>query len=102
MSLKTLLERFTRGLPLPSASGYGEAQYYGDDEDYMTNPATLDYAEKEELIRNNKTKLYELEEKLKQEHADAEQKRKEEETARIEQEVKTRLSQVGTTQASVQ
>lgn len=45
---------------MPSASGYGEAVYHGEDEDYMVNPETLDYAEREELLRNNKNKIYDL------------------------------------------
>lgn len=64
MSLKTLLERFTRGLPLPSASGYGPEQYYGDDEDYMINPATLDISEKHELIDQQKNKVYDIQKQL--------------------------------------
>jgi len=60
MSLKTLLERFTRGLPLPSASGYGPEQYYGDDPDYMINPAVLDISEKHELIDQQKMKVNEI------------------------------------------
>ena len=60
MSLKTLLERFTRGLPLPSASGYGPEQYYGDDPDYMINPAVLDISEKHELIDQQKIKVNEI------------------------------------------
>lgn len=64
MPLKTLLERFVRGLPLPSASGYGEAMYYGEDEDYMINPATLDIAEKHEFIRNNKNRIHDIQTEL--------------------------------------
>lgn len=67
MSLRTLLERFTRGLPLPSASGYGDPQYYGDDEDYMTDIRHLDLADREEILRNHKTKVYDLQERVKQE-----------------------------------
>lgn len=94
MSLKTLLERFTRGLPLPSASGYGEMQYYGDDEDYMTDPRTLDLAEKEELIRNNQTKIYDLQERLKQIQAD--------EKAKADAEAKKLMEQTVGKQSNVQ
>lgn len=84
MPLKMLLERFVRGLPLPSASGYGEAQYYGDDEDYMIDPRTLDLAEKEQLIREQKLNVYGIQERLKQEQAE-EQRLKDESAAASKQ-----------------
>ncbi|QCQ84966.1 hypothetical protein [Blackfly microvirus SF02] len=97
MSLKILLERFTRGLPLPSASGYGEAQYYGEDEDYMINPSTLDLAEREEILRNNKNRIHDLnnlnkaeQEAIQRAIADAKQKAEE----AIQ---KTKVDTVGTT-----
>lgn len=96
MSLKTLLERFTRGLPLPSASGYGPEQYYGDDEDYMINPATLDISEKHELINNNKNRIYEITKDI--EEQEAEKIR----VAREQQESKKDSTKVETTTTTVQ
>lgn len=67
-----LLDRFTRGLPLPSASGYGDAQYYGEDaEDMMIDPRTLDLAEKEDLIRQQKTTVYAIKKRLEAEQKQA-------------------------------
>lgn len=98
MSLKTLLERFTRGLPLPSASGYGAEQYYGDDEDYMINPATLDISEKHELINNNKQRIYDIQKELHEQ----EQARQAEAIAKQQSQSQKDSTKVETTTTTVQ
>jgi hypothetical protein len=75
---------------LPSASGYGEPQYYGEDEDYMINPATLDLAEREELLRNNKNKIYDLTNQSKSEQ-EAEEKRIAEAKQKAEELIQQRI-----------
>lgn len=89
MSLKTLLERFVRGLPLPSTSGYGEAFYSDDESDIDISPAQMriDQAELQERRLMNETKIVELKKQI----ANEKQEREAAIAAKQQSEIETRL-----------
>jgi len=55
MSIKTILERYARGLPVG-----GRLDEYYDEEDDLPNPLTLDLAERQELEELYKFELNEI------------------------------------------
>lgn len=55
MSIKTILERYARGLPVG-----GRLDEYYDEEDDLPNPLTLDLAERQELEELYKCELNEI------------------------------------------
>jgi hypothetical protein len=55
MSIKTILERYARGLPVG-----GRFDEYYDEEDDLPNPLTLDLAERQELEELYKFELNEI------------------------------------------
>jgi len=58
MSIKTILERYARGLPVG-----GRLDEYYDEEDTLPNPQTLDLAERQELEELYKFELNEIKNK---------------------------------------
>jgi len=58
MSIKTILERYARGLPVG-----GRLDEYYDEEDDLPNPLTLDLAERQELEEIYKFELNEIQNK---------------------------------------
>ena len=58
MSIKTILERYARGLPVG-----GRLDEYYDEEDTLPNPLTLDLAERQELEEIYKFELNEIQNK---------------------------------------
>ncbi len=58
MSIKTILERYARGLPVG-----GRLDDYYDEEDTLPNPLTLDLAERQELEEIYRFELNELQNK---------------------------------------
>ncbi len=58
MSIKTILERYARGLPVG-----GRLDEYYDEEDTLPNPLTLDLAERQELEEIYRFELNELQNK---------------------------------------
>jgi len=58
MSIKTILERYARGLPVG-----GRLDEYYDEEDDLPNPLTLDLAERQELEEVYKFELNEIQNK---------------------------------------
>jgi len=55
MSIKTILERYARGLPVG-----GRLDEYYDEEDTLPNPLTLDLAERQELAQEFKNEINEI------------------------------------------
>jgi len=55
MSIKTILERYARGLPVG-----GRLDEYYDEEDTLPNPLTLDLAERQELAEQYKNEINEI------------------------------------------
>jgi hypothetical protein len=55
MSIKTILERYARGLPVG-----GRLDEYYDEEDTLPNPLTLDLAERQELAEQFTTEINEI------------------------------------------
>jgi hypothetical protein len=55
MSIKTILERYARGLPVG-----GRLDEYYDEEDTLPNPLTLDLAERQELAELYKQEINEI------------------------------------------
>jgi hypothetical protein len=55
MSIKTILERYSRGLPVG-----GRLDEYYDEEDTLPNPLTLDLAERQELAEEYKNEINEI------------------------------------------
>ena len=55
MSIRTILERYTRGLPVG-----GRLDDYYDEEDILPDPMTLDLAERQELAENYKQEINEI------------------------------------------
>lgn len=55
MSIKTILERYARGLPVG-----GRLDEYYDEEDTLPNPLTLDLAERQELAELYKEEINEI------------------------------------------
>jgi len=55
MSIKTILERYSRGLPVG-----GRLDGYYDEEDTLPNPLTLDLAERQELAEQYKQEINEI------------------------------------------
>jgi len=55
MSLKTILERYSRGLPIG-----GRLDEYYDEEDDLPDPRTLDLAERQELAEQYKNEINEV------------------------------------------
>lgn len=55
MSIKTILERYARGLPVG-----GRLDEYYDEEDTLPNPLTLDLAERQELAELYKNEINEI------------------------------------------
>lgn len=60
MSVKTILDRFARGLPL----GGSRVPVYDGEDDDMPDMARLDLAERQEIIENAKEELVELQKKV--------------------------------------
>lgn len=62
MSIKEILERYARGLPIEQFK-----PHYDDDDvtedDYLPDPRTLDLAERQELAEQFKQEMYELSQK---------------------------------------
>lgn len=61
MSIKTILERYARGLPVG-----GRLDEYYDEEDTLPNPLTLDLAERQELADLYKQEINEIKSRKKQ------------------------------------
>jgi len=61
MSIKTILERYARGLPVG-----GRLDEYYDEEDTLPNPLTLDLAERQELAEQFKHEINEIKARKKQ------------------------------------
>ncbi len=55
MSIKTILERYARGLPVG-----GRLDEYYDEEDTLPNPLTLDLAERQELAEQFTNEINEI------------------------------------------
>jgi len=55
MSIKTILERYARGLPVG-----GRLDEYYDEEDDLPNPLTLDLAERQEMAELYKNEINEI------------------------------------------
>ena len=55
MSIKTILERYARGLPVG-----GRLDEYYDEEDTLPNPLTLDLAERQELVEQYTQEINEI------------------------------------------
>jgi len=55
MSIKTILERYARGLPVG-----GRLDEYYDEEDTLPNPLTLDLAERQELVEQFTNEINEI------------------------------------------
>lgn len=66
MSVKEILNRYAKGLPLHSSKQVGE--YYGDDQ-YYPDVAKLDLSEKQELYRATQARILELQKLMKEEEA---------------------------------
>lgn len=63
MSMRTILERYARGLPI---AGSKEAIWSEDESEHGINPRTLDLVDFQELKMKNKAKIEELENEIKQ------------------------------------
>lgn len=61
MSIKTILERYARGLPVG-----GRLDEYYDEEDTLPNPLTLDLAERQELAELYTQEINEIKSRKKQ------------------------------------
>lgn len=61
MSIKTILERYSRGLPVG-----GRLDEYYDEEDTLPNPLTLDLAERQELAYQYEQEINEIKSRKKQ------------------------------------
>jgi hypothetical protein len=55
MSIRTILERYSRGLPIG-----GRTDVYYDEEDDLPDPRTLDLAERQELAEQFKNEINEV------------------------------------------
>lgn len=55
MSIKTILERYARGLPVG-----GRLDEYYDEDDTLPNPLTLDLAERQELVEQYTQEINEI------------------------------------------
>lgn len=92
MSMRMLMARHVRGLPLDPQNGYKEAIYDGDAEEFMIDPRRLDLAERQELAQKSKEELDFLTEKIRQDKKEFIKKRKDE-YAKKEQEQRLRWKQ---------
>lgn len=94
MSVKEILNRYAKGLPLHSNKQVGE--YYGDDQ-YYPDLARLDLSEKQELYRENQAKIRSLQKLMEEDEQKEKQKKveaaREEYRKKLREEVKEELRQ---------
>lgn len=62
MSIKTILERYARGLPIEQFKPHYDDEGVTED-DYLPDPRTLDLAERQELAEQFRQEMYDLSQK---------------------------------------